>query len=560
VKGGNCVRITGAEAVVQILQHYGVDLIFGYPGGAILPLYDALRDSTIKHVLVRQEQNAAHAASGYARVTGRTGVCVATSGPGATNLITGIATAYMDSIPMVVITGQVPLSAIGRDFFQEVDIIGATFGLTKHNYWVKKATDIPRILAEAFHIASTGRPGPVLIDLPKDVACETIEYAGLPAVEIKSYQPTYQGHPKQVKRIVQAVKESSRPVICAGGGVISSDAAEELRALAERCQIPVATTLMGIGAFPKDHPLSIGMLGFHGTVYSNLAVDNADLIFILGARAGDRAVRQIEEFGRKARVVHIDVDPAEIGKNVNVTVPIVGDLKTVLQDILKNVAPREDTGWLATIAAWKKEKARTYSQDGPLKPQYVLEQLSAVTTPDTIIATDVGQHQMWTGAYYCTKKPRTFLTSGGMGTMGYGLPAAIGAQLGKPETAVVLVTGDGSFQMNMPELATLVQEQLPVKIIVLNNNALGMVRELQMHFHDSRYYQVHMRGNPDFVKLADAYGIPAQRVSEKTAVRKILQTMMGTPGPMLIEFIVDVEENVVPPTRKSLHPFEGEIV
>ncbi len=554
------MRITGAEAVVQIFQHYGVDLIFGYPGGAILPLYDALRDSTIKHVLVRQEQNAAHAASGYARVTGRTGVCIATSGPGATNLITGIATAYMDSIPMVVITGQVPLSAIGRDFFQEVDIIGATFGLTKHNYWVKKATDIPRILAEAFHIASTGRPGPVLIDLPKDVACETIEYAGLPEVEIKSYQPTYQGHPKQVKRIVQAVKESARPVICAGGGVISSDAAEELRALAERCQIPVATTLMGIGAFPKDHPLSIGMLGFHGTVYSNLAVDNADLIFILGARAGDRAVRQIEEFGRKARVVHIDVDPAEIGKNVNVTVPIVGDLKTVLQDILKNVAPREDTGWLATIAAWKKEKARAYSQDGPLKPQYVLEQLSAVTTPDTIIATDVGQHQMWTGAYYCTKKPRTFLTSGGMGTMGYGLPAAIGAQLGKPETAVVLVTGDGSFQMNMPELATLVQEQLPVKIIVLNNNALGMVRELQMHFHDSRYYQVHMRGNPDFVKLADAYGIPAQRVSEKTAVRKILQTMMGTPGPMLIEFIVDVEENVVPPTRKSLHPFEGEIV
>lgn len=554
------MRITGAQAVVQILQHYNVDLIFGYPGGAILPLYDALRDSTIKHVLVRQEQNAAHAASGYARVTGRTGVCIATSGPGATNLITGIATAYMDSIPMVVITGQVPLSAIGRDFFQEVDIVGATFGLTKHNYWVKKATDIPRILAEAFHIASTGRPGPVLIDLPKDVACEIIEYNGLPEVTIKSYQPTYQGHPKQVKRIVQAVKESVRPVICAGGGVISSDAAEELRALAERCQIPVATTLMGIGAFPKDHPLSIGMLGFYGTVYSNLAVDNADLIFILGARAGDRAVRQIEEFGRKARVVHIDVDPAEIGKNVNVTIPIVGDLKMVLQDILKNVAPREDAGWLATIAAWKKEKARTYSQDDPLKPQYVLEQLSAVTTPDTIIATDVGQHQMWTGAYYCTKKPRTFLTSGGMGTMGYGLPAAIGAQLGKPDTAVVLVTGDGSFQMNMPELATVVQEQLPVKIIVLNNNALGMVRELQTHFHDSRYYQVHMRGNPDFIKLADAYGIPAQRVSEKTAVKEILKTMMGTPGPMLIEFIVDVDENVVKPTRKILHSFEGEIV
>lgn len=554
------MKITGAQAVVRILQHYGVNLLFGYPGGAILPLYDALRESTIKHVLVRHEQNAAHAASGYARVTGKTGVCIATSGPGATNLITGIATAYMDSIPMVIITGQVPLSAIGRDFFQEVDIIGATFGFTKHNYWVKKATDIPRILVEAFHIASTGRPGPVLIDLPKDVACERIEFEGLPNVAIKSYQPTYQGHPKQVKRIMQVISECERPVICAGGGIITADAADELRALAETCQMPVATTLMGIGAFPKDHPLSIGMLGFHGTAHSNLAVDNADLIFILGARAGDRAVRKIEEFGRKARVVHIDVDPAEIGKNINVSIPIVGDLKVVLQDILKKVTPRPDSGWLATIAAWKKEKAVTYINEGPLKPQYVLEQLSQVTTPDTIIATDVGQHQMWTGAYYCTKKPRTFLTSGGMGTMGYGLPAAVGAQLGKPDTSVVLVTGDGSFQMNMPELATVMQEQLPVKIIVMNNNTLGMVRELQMHFHDSRYYQVHMQGNPDFVKLADAYGIPARRVSEKTAVRDALKTMMETSGPMLIEFMVDAAENVVLPTRQSLDPFEGEIV
>lgn len=554
------MKITGAQVVVQILQHYGVNLVFGYPGGAILPVYDALRDSTIKHVLVRHEQNAAHAASGYARVTGKTGVCIATSGPGATNLITGIATAYMDSIPMIVITGQVPLSAIGRDFFQEVDIVGATVGLTKHNYWVKKATDIPRILAEAFHIASTGRPGPVLIDLPKDVACDTIEFNGLPNVTIKSYQPTYQGHPKQVKRIVEAINECKRPVICAGGGVISADAADELRALAEACQIPVATTLMGIGAFPKDHPLSIGMLGFHGTAYSNLAVDNADLIFILGARAGDRAVRKIEEFGRKARVVHIDVDPAEIGKNINVSIPIVGDLKVVLQDMLKYITARADSGWLDTIDSWKKEKPLKYADEGPLKPQYVLEQLATVTTPDTIIATDVGQHQMWTGAYYCTKKPRTFLTSGGMGTMGYGLPAAVGAQLGKPDTPVVLVTGDGSFQMNMPELATVVQEQLPVKIIVLNNNALGMVRELQMHFHDSRYYQVFMKGNPDFVKLADAYGIPAQRVSEKTAVHDVLTAMMETPGPMLVEFIVDVAEHVVPPTKQCLDPFEGEIV
>lgn len=551
------MKITGAQAVVQILEHYGVNLLFGYPGGAILPLYDALRESKIKHVLVRHEQNAAHAASGYARVTGRTGVCIATSGPGATNLITGIATAYMDSIPMVVITGQVPLSAIGRDFFQEVDIVGATFGFTKHNYWVKRAADIPRILTEAFHIASTGRPGPVLIDLPKDVACDKIEFNGLPDVAIKSYQPTSQGHPKQIKRIVEAINECTKPVICAGGGVISADASDELRALAEMCQIPVATTLMGIGSFPKDHPLSIGMLGFHGTAYSNLAVDNADLIFILGARAGDRAVRQIEEFGRKARVVHIDVDPAEIGKNVNVTIPIVGDLKVVLQDILRSITLRKDSGWLETIAAWKKEKRATYSLEGLLKPQYVLEQLSAVTTPDTIIATDVGQHQMWTGAYYCTKKPRTFLTSGGMGTMGYGLPAAIGAQLGKPDTPVVLVTGDGSFQMNMPELATVVQEQLPVKIIVMNNSALGMVRELQMHFHDSRYYQVYMKGNPDFVKLADAYGIPARRVADKAAVHEVLKAMMETSGPMLIEFIVDVAENVVQPNKKSMDPLKG---
>lgn len=554
------MKVTGAQAVVQILQHFGADLVFGYPGGAILPLYDALRDSQIKHVLVRHEQNAAHAASGYARVTGKTGVCIATSGPGATNLITGIATAYMDSIPMVVITGQVPLSAIGRDFFQEVDIVGATFGFTKHNYWLKKAEDIPRIFAEAFHIASTGRPGPVLIDLPKDVACDTIDFRGLPEVTIKSYQPTYQGHPKQVKRIMQAINECERPVICAGGGVISADAAEELLTLAQTCQMPVATTLMGIGAIPKDHPLSIGMLGFYGTAYANLAVDNADLIFILGARAGDRAVRKIEEFGRKARVVHIDVDPAEIGKNINVTIPIVGDLKVVLQDILKNVRPRTDSGWLKTINAWKAEKPTTYVREGPLKAQYVLEQLSTVTTPDTVIATDVGQHQMWTGAYYCTKKPRTFLTSGGMGTMGYGLPAAVGAQLGKPETQVILVTGDGSFQMNMPELATVMQEQLPVKIIVMNNSALGMVRELQMHFHDSRYFQVHLKGNPDFVKLAGAYGIPAQRITEQSAVQGALRQMVETPGPILLEFIVDAQENVVQPTKKSREPFEGEIV
>jgi acetolactate synthase I/II/III large subunit len=554
------MRITGAQAVVRLLECHGVTILFGYPGGAILPVYDALRESSIKHVLVRHEQNAAHAASGYARVTGKVGVCIATSGPGATNLITGIATAYMDSIPMVIITGQVPLSAIGRDFFQEVDIVGATVSLTKHNYVVKKAVDLPRIVREAFHIASTGRPGPVLIDLPKDIAEETFAYKDVESINIKSYQPTYQGHPKQIERIMQALAQSKQPVVCAGGGIISADAASELRQLAETCQIPVATTLMGIGAFPKDHPLSLGMLGFHGTGCANLAIDNADFIFILGARAGDRAIRKIEEFGRKAMVVHIDIDPAEIGKNVGVSIPMVGDLKIVLQEILRLAKPRSDSGWLSKIARWREEKPLTFRNDGKLKPQYVLQQLCKVTTPTTIIATDVGQHQMWAGAYYCTKIPRTFLTSGGMGTMGYGLPAAIGAQMGKPEEPVILVTGDGSFQMNMAEMATAMQENLPVKIIILNNNTLGMVRELQTHFQGKRYYQVHMQGNPDFVKLAEAYGISARRITENNDVLEALETMFKSPGPMLLEFIVDAEENVVDPMVQCPVPKEMKIL
>jgi acetolactate synthase-1/2/3 large subunit len=554
------MKITGAQAVVQLLESHGVNILFGYPGGAILPVYDALRESSIKHVLVRHEHNAAHAASGYARVTGQVGVCIATSGPGATNLITGIATAYMDSIPLVIITGQVPLSAIGRDFFQEVDIVGATISLTKHNYLVKKAADLPRIVREAFHIASTGRPGPVLIDLPKDIAEEIFEYKDVESINIRSYQPTYQGHPKQIERIMQALAQSKQPVVCAGGGIISADAASELRQLAETCQIPVATTLMGIGAFPKDHPLSLGMLGFHGTGYANLAIDNADLIFILGARAGDRAVRKIEEFGRKAMVVHIDIDPAEIGKNVGVSIPMVGDLKIVLQEILRLVKPRPDSGWLSRITCWREENPLTFRNDGKLKPQFVLQQLCKVTTPTTIVATDVGQHQMWAGAYYCTKNPRTFLTSGGMGTMGYGLPAAIGAQIGKPGEKVILVTGDGSFQMNMAEMATVMQENLPVKIIVLNNNTLGMVRELQTHFQGSRFYQVHMQGNPDFVKLAGAYGIPARRITENNEVLENLQAMFNAPGPMLLEFIVDATENVVNPIVQCPVSKEREIV
>ena len=545
------MKITGAEAIVRILEAEGIQVVFGYPGGAILPVYDAMRISSIEHVLVRNEQGAAHAASGYARITGRPGVCMATSGPGATNLMTGIATAYMDSIPMVAITGQVPVGMIGRDVFQEIDITGATEPFTKHNYLLKDARDIPRVLREAFHIASTGRPGPVLIDIPKDVQNSLLNFAYPPKVDLKGYKPTTQGHPKQIKRVVQTIREAKRPVICVGGGGISAEAAEEIKALAEAIQAPVATTLMGIGAIPASHPLSLGMLGGdHGVYPAKQAVEAADLLIVLGARMADRSTGNRETFAREAHIVHIDIDPAEIGKNIDTDIPLVGDIKKILQDLLKEL---EKTGplevqedWILEVKAWKAVRHGVGAGLTLLNPMEIIEALSEAAGPDAIVVTDVGQHQMWAGRYYRVEKPRTFLTSGGLGTMGYGLPAAIGAKMAAPDKEVVLITGDGSLQMSLPELATAAQQGLKLKILLLNNHCLGMVRELQQHFMEARYTQVHMRGNPDFTILAGAYGFEAFRIKAGDSVQEAVSRLLSHDGPILGEFMIDPKANVIP--------------
>jgi acetolactate synthase-1/2/3 large subunit len=540
------MKMTGAQAIVQALGLEGVEIIFGYPGGAILPVYDALRESKIHHVLVRHEQAAAHAASGYARSTGKTGVCIATSGPGATNLITGIATAYLDSIPMVAITGQVPVSMIGRDVFQEIDITGATEPFTKHNYLVKDAKDIPRVFKEAFHIASTGRPGPVLIDVPKDVAESIVTFSYPEKVDLKGYKPTYQGHPKQIKRMIKAILESKRPLICVGGGAVSGNACREIFELAERINAPVATTLMGIGAFPSSHPLSLGMLGQHGIYAANRAVAEADLLIVLGARMGDRATGKRDEFAHDARIVHIDIDPAEIGKNIDTHIPIVGDVQKTLKNLLKEDFTRRDEGWLQTTAKWKTMFQRSGEPSKGINPAEILNSLSDMKDSDTILVTDVGQHQIWAGRCCKVEKPRTFLTSGGLGTMGYGLPAAIGAKLACPHSEVILITGDGGFQMSMCELATLVQEKLNIKILMFNNHTLGMVRELQHQHYGERYYQVRMEGNPDFVKLAQAYGIDAVRIEDPKDASQRLRDLLKHDKALLIELIIDEQANVMP--------------
>jgi len=540
------MRITGGQAIVKALEAEGVDIVFGYPGGAILPVYDSLRESGIRHVLVRHEQAAAHAASGYARSTGRVGVCISTSGPGATNLVTGIATAYMDSIPIVAITGQVSTDMIGRDVFQEVDITGATEPFCKHNYLLKDVRDIPRVMKEAFHIASTGRPGPVLIDLPKDVALNTLDFHYPKAVHLKGYKPNYEGHPLQIKRLIKAIQESEKPLICVGGGVISSNAHEEVRELAERLKAPVATTLMGIGAFPGNHPLSLGMLGMHGSTAANRAIQEADLLMVLGARMGDRAIGKREEFGKSAILVHVDIDPAEIGKNVSTDIPIVGDLKRILREILKAPLDRSSSRWDDHIFRNGRDLLEDLSDEKGLDPRRILTELSKLAPRDMIIVTDVGQHQMWTGQYYPVDFPRTFITSGGLGTMGYGLPAAIGVKLANPKREVLLVTGDGSFQMSLPELATVVQEGLSIKILIMNNQRLGMVRELQQQQCGGRYFAVEMRGNPDFVKLAEAYGIQGFRVESPEDVTESLRKMLDCRESILGDFRIHPDANVTP--------------
>ena len=539
------MKMTGAKAIIKALELENVDVIFGYPGAAICPFYDALLDSKIKHILTRHEQGAAHAANGYARVTGKTGVCVATSGPGATNLITGIATAYMDSIPLVAITGQVSSELIGRDVFQEADITGATEPFCKHNYLVKKADDLPKIIKEAFHIASTGRPGPVLIDIPIDVQDEEVNFEYPKKVDIKGYKPNYKGHSMQIKKVSDSIRSAKAPVICAGGGVISGNASPELMELAEKCGIPVTTTLMGIGSVPSKHKLNLGMLGTHGVFAANYAVHNADLLLIMGARVGDRAMGAASKIAEKAKIVHIDIDPAEIGKNVGVSIPVVGDIKLVLKELLGIAQKGETDKWLEKIDEIRKAHPLKHLDGGKhdfVKPQYLLSVLSEFAGNDVIVTTEVGQNQIWAANYYNLTKPRTFITSGGLGTMGFGLPAAVGVKVGKPDSKVVVIGGDGSFQMSMQELGTMKQSNLGVKMIIFNNSRLGMVRELQKKVYHSRYSQVFLEENPDFVKLVGAYDFKGERITDNSQVKGALERMFADDKPYLLECIVDPEE------------------
>lgn len=540
------MTLTGAQAIVKALEMEKTEIVFGYPGAAICPFYDALIDSSIKHVLTRHEQGAVHAASGYARVTGRTGVCIATSGPGATNLITGIATAYMDSIPIVAITGQVSLEDIGKDVFQEADITGATSPFCKHSYLVKKVEDLPRVIKEAFHIASTGRPGPVLIDIPIDVQNREINFKYPQKVDIKGYKPVYKGHPMQIRKIAEALETAKAPVICAGGGVINASASSALLKLAEQCRIPVVTTLMGIGALPSQHPLNLGMLGSHGVYTANYAVSNADLLIILGARVGDRAMGRAGQIAKKARIVHIDIDPAEIGKNIGAAIPVVGDVKLILEELLENVQRGDVESWVDTLLETKRNHPLPILRSrNTVNPKYFLATLSEVLEDDAVITTEVGQNQIWSANYYKVEKTRTFITSGGMGTMGYGLPAAVGAKFAAGDRAVVAIAGDGSFQMSMQELGTIKQNRLGVKIVIFNNSRLGMVRELQKNKYGGRYSQVFLEENPDFVKLAEAYGIQGERITSDEEVPLAIERMLATKEAYLLECIVDPEEGTL---------------
>lgn len=543
------MEMTAAQALVHCLELEGVKVVFGYPGGAILPVYDAFYNSGIKHVLVRHEQGAVHAADGYARSTGGVGVVMATSGPGATNLVTGIANAYMDSVPLVLFTGQVSTEQVGTDAFQEVDITGITMPVTKHNYLVKDARRLPEIIKNAFHIASTGRPGPVLIDLPKDVAQTVIKFDYPQTVSLRGYKPTYKGHPNKINEAARLLRKAERPVIYAGGGILNAGATGELRELAELISAPVTNTFMGLSGFPGDHPLFLGMLGLHGTRYANLAVTNCDLLIALGARFDDRVTGKIAAFAPDARIIHVDIDPAEIGKNVQIHVPIVGDVKQVLQALLKKLKESEQTGrreWVEQITRWKEMYPLEFKREGELKPQAVIEALYRFTAGDSVVATDVGQHQMWVAQYYRFKKPGTLISSGGLGCMGFGLPAAVGAQIGRPEKPVILVTGDGSFQMTMQELATAVEQELPVKIFILNNHTLGMVRQLQEFYCDGRYMAVNFKFHPDFAELAKPYGIKGYTVKTEEELVGLLPEIMSSAAPVIINCLVSAEENVSP--------------
>lgn len=527
--------ISGAEIMVKCLEAEGVDIVFGYPGAAICPFYDKVYDSSITHILVRQEQNAAHAASGYARCSNRPGVCVATSGPGATNLITGIATAYTDSIPIVAITGQVRSDLLGRDVFQEADITGACEPFVKHSYLVSKTEDLPRVFKEAFHIASTGRPGPVLIDIPVDIQENEIESFEYPeSVNIIGYKPNTKGHAIQVKKAVEAINASKRPVIVSGGGVLSSGIKLKLQKFAETTGIPVISTMMGIGVMPSEHELYLGMLGTHGKAVANRALHEADLVIVCGARLGDRAVAAPDQMSENTKVIHIDIDPAEIGKNVKTEIPIVGDMKNVINMLLDSIGDyKVTTMWSETVKSWKKDLYREPPVfDGFVEPRTLVGHLSAMFRSKAILVADVGQNQIWCANNFRIREGR-FLTTGGMGTMGYSVPAAIGAKMARPSRDVVAVCGDGSFQMNLTELGTIMQNNVDIKIIVMRNNRLGMVRELQSNHYGSRYSAT-ILGDPDFTKIAEAYGIKTAEVNSNEEAEKVAEEMFKLKEPFIL--------------------------
>jgi acetolactate synthase-1/2/3 large subunit len=555
----------GADIVVDVLIKEGVDTIFGLPGGAIMEVYDALFDAPIRNILARHEQAACHMADGYARATGKVGVVIATSGPGATNLVTGLATAYMDSIPLVAITGQVPRHYIGTDAFQEADVIGITRPITKHNFLVTDIKDLPLILRQAFYIARTGRPGPVLVDIPKDITQQKTTYKMPTDEEVREslpgYNPHTEGNPVQIKKAAELIRKATRPVLYVGGGAILSDAAEEVYKLAHLAQIPVTTTNMGKGAFPETDPLALHMLGMHGTYYANMAVYHSDLLIAVGARFDDRVTGKINEFAPEAKIIHIDIDPASISKTITVDVPIVGDVKNVLRKLIKEleekpiewIKAREQ--WLKQINEWKEKHPLNYRKsDKIIKPQAVIEEIYNITNGEAIISAGVGQHQMWAAMFYKYKYPRQFLNSGGLGTMGFGFPAAIGAKIGRPDKTVFAIEGDGSFIMNVQDLATAVQYRVPVKIAIINNGFLGMVRQWQQFFYDSRYASVCLSVQPDFVKLAESFGAVGLRATKPSEVREVLlKAMEINDRPVLMDFVVDREENVLPmvPAGKS---------
>ena len=547
------MKLSGAQILLKVLQDEGVDTIFGFPGGMVIDIYDELENSNIQHVLVRHEQGAVHAADGYARTSGKVGVCLVTSGPGATNTVTGIASAYMDSIPLVVITGQVPTHLIGNDAFQEVDIVGITRSCTKHNYLLKDVNDLARVVKEAFYLARSGRPGPVLIDIPKNVSNSKTAYQPIGPVKIKSYNPTYEPNKKQLRKVVDLIAQAERPIIFAGGGIILSKASEELRLLARSMQIPVTASLMGLGSFPGSDMLWLGMIGMHGTYRANMSASSCDLLIGIGVRFDDRVTGKTDAFASQAKIVHIDIDPTSIRKNVPVTIPIVGDclqtlkkLNSLLEPVDKSQLSTQRKPWLDQIQAWKDKNNLAYVQTDVIKPQYVVEKLHELTRGEAIITTEVGQNQMWAAQYYHFNEPNHFVTSGGLGCMGFGFPAAIGAQVAQPGKTVVDIAGDGSIQMNIQELATALQYKLPVKIAILNNGYLGMVRQWQELFYDKRYANTCMDCGPDFIKLAEAYGGLGLRATKPEEVEPVLKKGLASSKTVIMDFLVAKEECVYP--------------